>query len=99
MPPGRWRNGDIALDQLPEHMANAAAQSPDDINHLFPDRDLLFIYADDDTASAEQLAAWFPQGRESRLPTYKEDVFIRTYRVPALGNGLGGWLIENGGIK
>jgi len=97
--PGRWRNGDIALDQLPEYMAKAAAMPEDDINHLFPDRDLLFIYADEDTASAEQFAAWFPQGRESRLPTYKEDVFIRTYRVPALGDDLGGWLIEQGGIK
>lgn len=97
--PGRWLNGDIALEQLPQRIAEAINLPEDNIGHLFPDRDLLFIYSDEDTQSAEQFAAWFPEGRESRLPTYKEDVFIRTYRVPALGNALGRWLIENGGMQ
>lgn len=98
--PMRWTNGDIELQMLPQKMAEAVGRDENDIGYLHPDRDLLIMYADEHEEASAQLKEWFPDGRESRLPTYRDDVFVRVYRVPALGvEALGRWLIEYGGIR
>jgi hypothetical protein len=60
MVPGTWDHGDMALNELPQNMANAWTQPG--AHRLNPDRDLLFFYHRDDFEAEEQFRAWFPQG-------------------------------------
>ncbi len=93
MPAGYWRNGDIALNRLPDLIKQAYQRDPADLDHLDPARDLLILYSEDHVEASAQLREWFPEGRETLLPTYKEGVSFYVYRVPALGaEGLIAWL-------
>jgi hypothetical protein len=89
-----WPNGIIALNGVPQFLADAYART--DRYRLDPERDLLFFYAPDDEAADAALREWFPQGRARLVQSYQDDAY-RLYRVPALGNdGLLAFLVAQG---
>lgn len=85
LPPGRWRNGDIALLALPARIADGFFTPPGELLHLDPERDIVIMYPEEYREAAEQLHEWFPDGRETLIPTYKPTETLSVYRVPALG--------------
>jgi hypothetical protein len=80
-----WQNGDIPLPSLAARILRAYTLNADDPMKLDPNRDLMFMYAAEDTETGDLLREWFPRGLETEIPTYKPDVSVRIYRVPAMG--------------
>ncbi len=78
-----WDNG-TAIEDLPEFLRRGLLRT-DDLR-LDPKRDLLFFYAHENKAAAQQLIEWFPQGRAQRIRAHEPSRDFYVYRVPALGS-------------
>lgn len=85
--PGAWRNTITDGQDLMAFLFDAANHTVNDLR-LDVDRDLLFFYAEQDTAQAVDLAVWFPQGRAvfHDMSDYMPGRSFYTFRVPALGH-------------
>ncbi|GAB4336104.1 MAG: hypothetical protein Kow00117_18870 [Phototrophicales bacterium] len=80
-----WQNGIVNIQDVPNRM-NDLAYCADVIHRFDPNRDMLFFYHYDDTATQTQLETWFPAGYSRRVMTYYEPYDFMIFRVPALGD-------------
>lgn len=96
LPPGKWPNGDIRLDQIPITLLDASYRDINSPYRLDINRDLLFLYSPEDSAAELQFQTWFPTGQIRLIDTYIHDIHFKVYRVPALGEeGFGKFLAAN----
>ncbi|MBK9123422.1 MAG: hypothetical protein IPM16_09930 [Chloroflexi bacterium] len=86
--PGEFPNGDIPPRDVPARIQDAALREGK--FKLDPSRDLMFMYAVEDTGTTMLLERWFPEGRDRIVNTRQDTPWLnneqyRVFRVPALG--------------
>lgn len=78
-----WPNGIVALPDTPRFLYEASQRT--DRYKLDPEKDLLFFYSRQDTATDAQLKQWFPTGYSQLITSYKPGDDFMVYHVPRLG--------------
>lgn len=86
--PGEFPNGDIPPRDVPTRIRDAALREGK--FKLDPTRDLMFMYAVEDTGTKMLLERWFPEGHDRIVDTRQDTPWLndeqyRVFRVPALG--------------
>ncbi|MEM6283127.1 MAG: hypothetical protein AAF787_13105, partial [Chloroflexota bacterium] len=78
-----YPNGIVTLEEVPTFIRDSYLRSNE--YRFDPNRNILFFLSPADTASAEQLRDWFPDGLYNVVEIPEQNRSYATYRVPALG--------------
>lgn len=79
-----YPNGIISREAIPDFL-NDAWRCIDNPYRLDPERDLLFFYHRDDSATRDLFQVWFPDGLAIDIESYQQGDDYGLYRVPAQG--------------
>lgn len=79
-----YPNGIINREEVPDFL-NDAWRCIDHPYRLDPNRDLLFFYHRDDSATRDLFLSWFPDGVAIDYESYQQGDDFGVYRVPAPG--------------